>query len=84
MAHRRYLKGLAQAFVRKGGRLYENTRVTSDQPDRVRTNTGHTVSARHVVLASNSPINHNLLVHARQHADRSYVVGLRVPPGEIP
>lgn len=45
----------------------------------VKTNTGHTVTAENVVLATNSPIHHNLAVHSRQEPYRSYVVGLRIP-----
>ena len=32
-----------------------------------------------VVLATGSPINHNLALHPRQHPSRSYVLGFEVP-----
>lgn len=32
-----------------------------------------------MVLATNSPIHHNLAIHSRQEPYRSYVVGLRIP-----
>lgn len=37
------------------------------------------MEADNVVLATNSPIHHNLAVHSRQEPYRSYVVGLRIP-----
>lgn len=40
---------------------------------------GFTVEAPNVVLATNSPIHHNLAIHSRQEPYRSYVVGLRIP-----
>lgn len=43
------------------------------------TEDGKKVHCKHIVLATNSPINHNLAVHSRQAAYRSYVVGLLVP-----
>jgi hypothetical protein len=45
----------------------------------VSTANGFTVEADNVVLATNSPIHHNLAVHSRQEPYRSYVVGLRIP-----
>jgi hypothetical protein len=46
----------------------------------VETSDGVKVTAgKGVVMATCSPINHNLAVHARQEADRSYVVGIRIP-----
>jgi hypothetical protein len=48
---------------------------------KVTTSHGCTVIATSaVVLATNSPINKNLLVHPRQSAQRSYVIGFKVPP----
>jgi len=41
---------------------------------------GYTVKAKDaVVLATGSPINHNLALHPRQHPSRSYVLGFEVP-----
>lgn len=47
-------------------------------PLQVKTQDG-SVEADNVVLATNSPIHHNLAVHSRQEPYRSYVVGLRIP-----
>ena len=43
---------------------------------------GFTVDADHVVMATSSPIHHNLTVHSRQEPFRTYLVGLRIPKVE--
>lgn len=54
--------------------------MTAVREDEVETSDGVKVAAaRGVVMATCSPINHNLAVHARQEPDRSYVVGIRIP-----
>lgn len=80
---RRYIQGLAKAIKENGGQIYELTSVVKNEGTKLQTSTGHTVTGDAVVLATNSPINKNLAVHARQYARRSYVVGLRVNKGEI-
>ena len=39
----------------------------------------HSVTGAVVVMATNSPMHHNMAVHARQHPSRSYVLGFKVP-----
>ncbi|CAI5498826.1 unnamed protein product [Closterium sp. Naga37s-1] len=81
----KYLQGLAKAVTAMGGKIYENTRVirNSSLSTTLELNTSVRVTAGSVVLATNSPINHNLAVHARQSAYRTYVVGLAVPKGSV-
>ncbi|GJP37973.1 hypothetical protein CLOM_g22417 [Closterium sp. NIES-68] len=87
-----YLNGLADAFVRLGGRIFEQTIAFREHGSVTGSGAGSVVSTKDgrgvvhagaVVLATNSPINHNLLVHARQPADRSYVVGLKLDKGSV-
>jgi glycine/D-amino acid oxidase-like deaminating enzyme/nitrite reductase/ring-hydroxylating ferredoxin subunit len=62
----RFLKGLAEQLEASGGEVFGETRVVSlddtreDGPRTVRTGGGPTVSARHVVLATNTPADHYL------------------------
>ncbi|CAI5504465.1 unnamed protein product [Closterium sp. Naga37s-1] len=88
----KYLNGVADAFVRHGGRIFEQTVAFRKEGSVTGTGAGAVVASKDgrgvvhagaVVLATNSPINHNLLVHARQPADRSYVVGLHLPKGSV-
>ncbi|RIK47907.1 MAG: FAD-dependent oxidoreductase [Chloroflexi bacterium] len=87
----KYLAALTRLIVDKGGRIYCDTHA-SDQietgpPARVQTETGATVTANHVVVATNSPINDRwadlFAIHMRQAAYRTFVIGARVPRGSV-
>jgi glycine/D-amino acid oxidase-like deaminating enzyme/nitrite reductase/ring-hydroxylating ferredoxin subunit len=88
----KYLAGLVRAITRDGGRIFCHTRA-SDQiepgpPARVTTETGATITADHVVVATNSPINDHwsdlFAIHMRQAAYRTFAIGARVPKGSVP
>lgn len=83
----KYLAGLAAAIERRGGRIFTGAHVTGVQGGKaatVRTRDGHTVSAAHLVVATNTPVNDRFVIHTKQAPYTSYVVGLRVPRGAIP
>jgi glycine/D-amino acid oxidase-like deaminating enzyme/nitrite reductase/ring-hydroxylating ferredoxin subunit len=83
----RYLNGLARAITRDGGRIYSGTKakdIEDGKPAKVTTDDGHTIIADDIVVATNSPVNDWMVMHSKQAAYRSYVVGLRVPSGAIP
>jgi glycine/D-amino acid oxidase-like deaminating enzyme len=70
----KYVDGLA-ATLR--GPVHEGTRVTGIGSGRVNTATGHSVSARHVVVATHLSFLDRGLYFARCHPERSYVVAGR-------
>lgn len=74
-----YIHGLAEAFIRHGGRIYEGTKAWTAEGDCVETADGKKVTCDAIVMATNSPINHNLAIHARQLAYRSYAMGMLAP-----
>ncbi|KAH7301018.1 hypothetical protein KP509_23G008300 [Ceratopteris richardii] len=78
-----YINGLAKAIVKRGGKIYERSRVTKNEDHKVTTEDGINVTADAVVLATNSPLNHNLAIHARQEAQRTYVIGFRIQKGAV-
>lgn len=83
----KYLSGLARAIVRDGGRIYCGTRAKSVEdgvPAKVTTADGHTILADDVVVATNSPVNDWMVMHTKQAAYRTYVIGLRIPTGAMP
>jgi glycine/D-amino acid oxidase-like deaminating enzyme/nitrite reductase/ring-hydroxylating ferredoxin subunit len=88
----KYLSGLANRILTHGGQIYCNTRASGEiengPPARVQTTHGHTITADHVVVATNSPIlpgwGDNLAVHMRQSPYRTFVIGGRVPSGSVP
>lgn len=82
-----YLAALTDDVVRRGGRVHGATRVHDIMEGRtavVRTETGLRVSAKSVVVATNTPINDRFAIHTKQHPYRTYVVSLLVPEDAMP
>jgi len=77
----RYVRGLAAAVEGDGSRVFESTAVDGVEegsPCRVRTQSGATVTARDVIVATNYPLLDRGLFFARMEATRSYLVAARV------
>ncbi|MGZ8901575.1 MAG: NAD(P)/FAD-dependent oxidoreductase, partial [Limisphaerales bacterium] len=82
----RYLRGLAEAIEREGGRIFTGTRVSEVQGGdeaRATTHDGRTVLAGAMVVATNSPINDRYVIHTKQSPYMTYVIGLRLPKGSV-
>jgi len=83
----KYLKGLARAILRDGGKIYTGVhaeRIEDGEPAKVTTSIGHTIHADNVVVCTNTPVNDWLIIHSKQAAYRTYVIGARVPKGSVP
>lgn len=83
-----YLDGLAARLVARGAKIYADTIVTGVAEQNsggaiVTTRYGHRVSAEFAVIATNTPINDKLTIHAKQAPFRTYVVAGPVPRGAI-
>ncbi len=76
---RQYLVPLAQAVVRRGGKIYEGTRVVrvSEDPTPTVTTAHGVVRARDVIIAANVPIDNVVLLQTKIAHYRSYALGLR-------
>jgi len=82
----KYLQGLADAIVRRGGRIFTGTKVEETfggANARVVTADKFTVTAKAVVVATNTPINDRFVIHTKQAPYTTYVVGLQVRRGEV-
>ncbi len=82
----KYLAALARAIVRDGGRIYTQTHATKiegGEPSRIETRDGAVVTADAVVVATNTPVNDRLVLHTKQAAYRTFVIGAIVPSGSI-
>ncbi|SCY58009.1 FAD-dependent oxidoreductase [Nitrosospira sp. Nsp13] len=83
----KYLNGLIRAFERNGGIIYSRTRAleikSRNKTFLVKTEHG-AIGAHAVVVATNTPFNDRLVMHTKQAAYRTYVVGIRVPKGSVP
>ncbi len=83
----KYLRGLARAFLRKGGSLATGVRVSRVHGGRdahVVLEQGRRVHGRHIVVATNTPFNDRVKMHTKQHAYRTYVVGFEVQKEVFP
>lgn len=83
----RYLAGLAERIRARGGRIFCGTHATGlagGSVGEVSTREGPTVFTDAIVVATNTPVNDRLVMHAKQAAYRTYVIALPVPAGSVP
>ncbi len=83
----KYLHGLARAFIEHGGLLFTQAHVESVSEEEwpmLILKDKSTIHTKKIVLATNSPINRNTVVHTKQAPYRSYVIGMSVPRGSTP
>lgn len=82
-----YLAGLIRAIARMGGTYATRTRVLDIDAHRsmpsVALEGGRRLSAKAVVVATNSPILDRFAMHTKQAAYRSYALAFAVPTGAI-
>jgi glycine/D-amino acid oxidase-like deaminating enzyme/nitrite reductase/ring-hydroxylating ferredoxin subunit len=79
---RAYLLALAEDLRARGGMILERTRVTGlseGSPCKVTTESGHTVTARDVVVATHYPIFDRALLFTRLSPRRELVVAAPIP-----
>jgi glycine/D-amino acid oxidase-like deaminating enzyme len=83
----RYLRGVADAFVQRGGELFANTTVTEvaekDGSVTVRTANNVTVEAANAVVATNSPINDRVTLHTQLAPYRTYAMAITIERDSI-
>lgn len=83
----KYLSGLAAAIIDKGGQIFTSTHVVSFESGPVATavaETGHSVSANHLVVATNTPVNDKVTMHTKLAPYRTYAIGVQVPKDSVP
>jgi glycine/D-amino acid oxidase-like deaminating enzyme/nitrite reductase/ring-hydroxylating ferredoxin subunit len=81
---RRFLLGLLDDLIRRGGRVVEQTRVVDVTKGQVRTDDGTTVTAGEIVVATSFPIVDRLKVFARMTPRREFVVAVPIPTHRDP
>jgi glycine/D-amino acid oxidase-like deaminating enzyme/nitrite reductase/ring-hydroxylating ferredoxin subunit len=79
----RYLYGLAEAIRKKGGEIFTETHADEITAEGIKTSEGFRISADHIVIATNSPVNNKYAIHLKQFPYRSYVIGALVPKNSI-
>ena len=74
----KYLNGLCKAIVQNGGKIFTNTHASKIDYDSITTADGFTVKAKHIVVATNFPVNNLYTLFSKQYAYRTYVIGALV------
>ena len=83
----KYLNGLTRASLRDGGQIFTGAhaeKIEDGEPCRITTSDGFVITADHVVVATNTPVNDWVILHTKQAAYRTFVIGARVPRGSVP
>jgi glycine/D-amino acid oxidase-like deaminating enzyme/nitrite reductase/ring-hydroxylating ferredoxin subunit len=82
----KYLKALAEIFLRGGGKIYTQThasKIVGGSEASVTTDQKFKVTARSIIVATNSPVNDMFAIHTKQAPYRSYVLGFKVSKGTV-
>lgn len=82
----KYIAGLAKVIIKKKGKIFEMSHALEITPGKtsiVKLKNGCTVHAKYIVIATNSPIYDKTQLFAKQKADRTYVIGARIPKGTL-
>ncbi|GEM44725.1 FAD-dependent oxidoreductase [Deinococcus cellulosilyticus] len=74
----KYIIGLARAIENRGGAIFCSSPVMSYTGDHVVTEQGHTVHARHVVVASNAPVGERGKYSFRYSPYRTYIMTMKL------
>lgn len=77
-----FLHGLAEAIVRKGGRIFTHSKAKEFKENSVKVN-GFEVKANYIVVATNTPVAGPLITHLKQWPYRTYAIAAKIPKGSI-
>ncbi|WP_192820745.1 FAD-dependent oxidoreductase [Rufibacter sp. LB8] len=83
----KYLEVIARYILEHGGEIYTHSHVKEFDTGvvhRAVTDAGFAVTANHLVVCTNTPVNDFVTMHTKQSPYRTYVVGLKVPKGSVP
>lgn len=80
----KYLNGLCKVIEQKGGKIFTGTHASKTNHEGITTADGFTVKAKHVVVATNSPVNTFFTMFEIQPAYRTYVIGALVKKDLLP
>lgn len=80
----KYLKGLCDAIIKKGGKIFTRTYAGEINSKGIVTDDGFRISANHIVVATNVPVNNKYVLKQKQKAFRTYVIGVLVKKNFIP
>jgi len=80
----KYILGLCKAIEEKGGKLFINTHASKIDSKGIESDKGFKITASHVVVATNAPVNDTYSMILKQWAYRSYVIAALVKKNILP
>jgi glycine/D-amino acid oxidase-like deaminating enzyme/nitrite reductase/ring-hydroxylating ferredoxin subunit len=82
----KYLDGLTRAIEASGGRIHTRAEVTSVEGGERAAARGDrfAVNASAVVVCTNAPVSHTVVIHSKQAPYRTFAISARVPAGAVP
>jgi glycine/D-amino acid oxidase-like deaminating enzyme/nitrite reductase/ring-hydroxylating ferredoxin subunit len=80
----KYLKGLCEVIDKLGGQIFTGSHAAKINHNGIETVDGFKVIAKHVIVATNSPVNNKYVIHMKQNAFRTYVIGCTIKKGSLP
>ncbi|MCW3077313.1 MAG: puuB 1 [Bacteroidetes bacterium] len=80
----KYLKGLCDAIIDMGGQIFTSTHADKISHEGIETDKGFKVEAKHLVVATNSPVNNRFVIHLKQYPYRTYVIAAKIKKGSVP
>lgn len=82
----KYFRGLIKAILRSNGKIYTHThaqRIQDGSPCYVVTDHHHIITAKSVIVATNTPVNDRFMIHSKQAPYRTYVIAGCVPKNSV-
>lgn len=77
-----FLHALADIVTNKGGQIFTQSKAKEFTETSVKVN-GFTIGAKHIVIATNTPVAGPLLTHTKQWPYRTYAIAAKIPKGSI-
>ena len=78
----KYLHGLAKGFTLLGGKIYTQSKATDINKKGAVCNE-YKITARHIIVATNTPTNDLVTMHTKQFPFRTYVIAATIPKGSL-
>ncbi|MEK7255016.1 MAG: FAD-dependent oxidoreductase [Bacteroidota bacterium] len=79
-----FLAGVCQKIIALGGSIFTSTHASKVSGEGIETDTCFKISAKHIVVATNTPFNNRVAIHTKQMAYRTYVIGALMEKGMMP
>ena len=80
----KYILGLCKIIESKGGQIFNTTHASEIDYTGITTKEGFKVKAKHIVIATNAPVNDKYSIMLKQWAYRSYVIAALIKKNILP